>query len=89
MENQEKINPEENDFEKGLDTGHLRYDRLENFLSGVANGLIERSEADETKKMPDLAELEREAAEEIDEAVKKVAKMLKTYESHMKEKDKL
>ena len=89
MENQEKINPEENDFEKGLDTSYLRYDRLENFLSGMANGLIEQSEADETKKIPVLAELEREAAEKIDEVVKIVAKMLKTYESHMKEEDKL
>ena len=89
MENEEKINSEENDFEKGLDTGHLRYDRLENFLSGMAMGIIERSEADEINKMPDLAELEREAAAELDEAVKKVAKMLKTYESYMKEEDKL
>ena len=89
MAHPERINPDETAFESGEDTSYLRYDSLENFLSGMAMGLIEQAEADEMKNRPILAKLGRETADKIDEAVKIVAKMWQISEPHMKVEDKL
>jgi hypothetical protein len=89
MKHPENIIENEPTFETGEGASYLRYDSLEDLLSGMAKGLIDQSEKDERKERPVLARLGREAAEKIDQAKEIIAKMWKISEPYMKDKDKL
>jgi hypothetical protein len=89
MKHLEQIIPEETAFETGKRISYLRYDSLEELLSGIETGLKEQSQGDSEKNRPKLAALGWETAQKIEETTKTVAEMWRISKPYMKDSDEI
>jgi hypothetical protein len=84
MEHKKEIIEGENIFETGIKTSYLRYDSLELFLDGTAEGLESQAIKDKEKNRVKLAELGIRAATLIRETAEITNEMWRISEAHMK-----
>jgi hypothetical protein len=89
MKHLEQIIPEESAFETGKRISYLRYDSLEELLTGIETGLRGQSQCDSEKNRPKLAALGLETTQKIEEAIKTVNEMWRISEPYMKGSDEI
>ena len=85
MEHEKELIKGQEPWKTGIKASYLRYDSLEQLLSGIAEGLKEQIKGDEEKSRTQLVELGQSVAKKIEEVTMEMKEMWRISEPHMKD----